>query len=255
MDWALEFYTKQNTWSGVYEEPINEGHRQKAGWIEELTGPGQKRVLELGAGGGQVAAAMAALGHEVVAVEQVPMLCAHAQKLAAEVKAGKLSVLQADFYAVTLDGSFDVVCYYDGFGIGSDADQRRLLKRIAGWLAPTGNALIEIGTPWYAASVDGRGWTVGQAERRYNFDADHCRWLDTWWPVGQPEQQVQQSIRCYSPADLRLLVEATGLQLQHIKPGGTVDWVQGKWLPAVPLAQAMNYVAQFGLTDEREGDR
>lgn len=32
---------------------------------------------------------------------------------------------------------------------------------IAGWLAPTGSALIEIGTPWYPASVDGRGWQVG----------------------------------------------------------------------------------------------
>lgn len=39
MDWALEFYTKQNQWSGVYEEAINEGHRLKAAWIAELTGP------------------------------------------------------------------------------------------------------------------------------------------------------------------------------------------------------------------------
>ncbi len=247
MDWALEFYTKQNQWSGVYEEPINEGHRLKAGWIAELTGTGHKRILELGAGGGQVAAAMADLGHAVIAVEQAPTLCAHAQQLAAIQRAGQLSVIQADFYTVTLAEPFDVVCYYDGFGIGSDADQRRLLQRIANWLMPTGSALIEIGTPWYAASVDGRGWRVGQAERRYNFDADGCRWLDTWWPIDQPEQQVQQSLRCYSPADLRLLVESTGLQVQNIKPGGTVDWAQGKWLPIVPLAKAMNYVAQFNL--------
>lgn len=70
MDWALEFYTKQNQWSGVYEEPINDDHRLKAGWIAELTGPDKKRILELGAGGGQVAAAMADLGHDVIAVEQ-----------------------------------------------------------------------------------------------------------------------------------------------------------------------------------------
>jgi SAM-dependent methyltransferase len=249
MDWALEFYTKQNQWSGVYIEPINEGHRLKAAWITEFTGPGRKRTLELGAGGGQVAAAMAELGHEVVAVERAPTLAAHIQKLAAALPVGQLSVVQGDFYRVDLTGPFDVVCYYDGFGIGSDADQRRLLQRIAGWLAPTGSALIEIGTPWYAASVDGRGWRVGQAERRYNFDAEGCRWLDTWWPIGQPEQQVQQSLRCYSPADLRLLLEPTGLQLQRIQPGGTVDWEQGKWLLAVPLGKAMNYVAQLHLTD------
>ena len=247
MDWALEFYTKQNQWSGVYEEAINEGHRLKASWVAELTGPGQKRILELGAGGGQVAAAMAELGHEVVAVEQAPTLAAHIQKLAATLPDGQLSVVQGDFYQVDLTGPFDVVCYYDGFGIGSDADQRRLLQRIAGWLTPNGSALIEIGTPWYIASVDGRGWRVGQAERRYNFDADGCRWLDTWWPIDHPEQAVQQSLRCYSPADLRLLIEPTGLQLQHVKPGGTMDWEQGKWLPSVPLGKALNYVAQFNL--------
>ena len=247
MDWALEFYTKQNQWSGVYEEVINDGHRLKAGWIEELTGPGKKRVLELGAGGGQVAAAMADLGHDVIAVEQAPTLVAHAQTLAGVERAGTLTVVQANFYEVTLDGLFDVVCYYDGFGVGSDADQRRLLKRVATWLTPTGSALIEIGTPWYIASVDGRGWTVGQAERRYTFDADGCRWVDTWWPIDQLEQAVQQSLRCYSPADLRMLLEPTGLHLTHIKPGGTMDWAQGKWLPVVPLGKAMNYVAQLGV--------
>lgn len=247
MDWALEFYTKQNQWSGVYEEAINDGHRLKAAWIEELVGPGQKRVLELGAGGGQVAAAMADLGHEVVAVEQAPTLAAHIKKLAVTLPVGQLTVVEGNFYTVELVGPFDVICYYDGFGIGADADQRRLLKRIATWLAPSGSALIEIGTPWYAASVDGRGWRVGQAERRYNFDADGCRWLDTWWPIDQPEQAVQQSLRCYSPADLRLLIEPAGLQLQHVKPGGTVDWEQGKWLPSVPLGKALNYVAQFNL--------
>ena len=247
MDWALAFYTKQNQWSGVYEEAINEGHRLKALWIAERTGPGKKRILELGAGGGQVAAAMADLGHDVIAVEQAATLCAHAQTLAAVERLGQLTVVQASFYEVILDGQFDVICYYDGFGVGSDADQRRLLQRIAGWLTPTGSTLIEIYTPWYAASVDGRGWTVGQAERRYNFDADGCRWLDTWWPIDQPERAVQQSLRCYSPADLRLLLESTGLQLQRIKPGGTMDWVEGKWLPVAPLEKSLNYVAQLRL--------
>lgn len=247
MDWTLEFYTKQNQWSGVYEEAIHNGHCLKASWIAELTGSGKKRILELGAGGGQVAAAMADLGHDVIAVEQAPTLAAHAQTLAGIERTGTLTVVQANFYEVTLVGQFDVVCYYDGFGIGSDADQRRLLKRVATWLKSSGSALFEIGTPWYAASVDGRGWRVGQAERRYNFDADGCRWLDTWWPIDQPEGAVQQSLRCYSPADLRLLLEPTGLQLQHVKPGGTMDWAQRKWLPVAPLGKALGYVAQLSL--------
>ncbi len=158
-----------------------------------------------------------------------------------------MTVINEDFYAVALDGSFDVVTYWDGFGVGSNEDQRRLFQRIAGWLKPTGIALLDIGTPWYAASVDGGGWTVGEAERKYSFDAEGCRWEDTWWPIGHPEQAVKQSTRCYSPADLRLLLAGTGLELSHVKPGGTVDWEASKWLPSAPLKRSMKYVAQLGV--------
>lgn len=248
MEWAREFYEKQNRWSGVYEEEITATNREKAALIAEFAGAGAKRVLELGAGGGQAAVATAALGHTVVAVELVPMLAEHIAQLAATHGVTELlTVHNDDFFNITLTGTFDVVCYWDGFGIGEDADQQRLLKRMASWLAPTGCVLLDIGTPWYAASVDGRGWTVGEAERQYSFDADGCRWEDTWWPQGQPEAAVKQSTRCYSPADLRLLLTGTGLQLQRVKTGGTVDWTAGKWLPEVPLGRAMIYVAELRL--------
>ncbi len=50
MEWVLDFYHKQNAWSGVYEEEISQTNRENAALIEELAGPGPKRVLELGAG-------------------------------------------------------------------------------------------------------------------------------------------------------------------------------------------------------------
>ncbi len=99
--------------------------REKAALIEEFTGDGTKRVLELGAGGGQGAAAAADLGHSVVAVELVPSLAAQAQRLAATRETGRMTVINEDFCTVSLDGHFDVVCYWDGFGIGTDDDQRR----------------------------------------------------------------------------------------------------------------------------------
>lgn len=245
MNWVLEFYNKQNEWSGCASGAVTDNHCQKADLVEEFVGPGSKRILELGAGGGQVAAAMADLGHDVTAIELVPSLTAYARQFAKVPRAGTLTVIEGDFYTVTLAGLFDVICYWDGFGVGTDADQRQLLRRLAGWLTPEGSALIEISTPWYPASVNGRGWEVGEAERQYSFDADGCRWLDKWWPKGHPELAVQQSIRCYSPADLRLLVASTGLKLRRVKSGGTVDWEQGQWLPSVPLERAMQYIAQF----------
>lgn len=248
MDWAREFYEKQNRWSGVYEEAISTTNREKAALIAEYSGTGSKRVLELGAGGGQASVAMAMLGHTVVAVELVPMFANQIETLASSHGvADKVTVHNTDFYTVALTGQFDVVCYWDGFGIGEDADQRRLLQRISEWLLPTGCALIEIGTPWYAASVDGRGWEVGDAERRYSFDAEGCRWNDTWWPKGKPEKAITQSLRSYSPADLRLLLAETGLKLQSVKSGGVFDWKERIWHPQVPLGRAMNYVAELRL--------
>jgi hypothetical protein len=44
------------------------------------------------------------------------------QRLAADVRAGSLQGIAGDFYAIELDGRFDVVAYFDGFGIGTDDD-------------------------------------------------------------------------------------------------------------------------------------
>jgi hypothetical protein len=33
-----------------------------------------------------------------------------------------MTVLQGDFYEIELEGTFEVVCYWDGCGTGSDAD-------------------------------------------------------------------------------------------------------------------------------------
>lgn len=71
----------------------------------------------------------------------------------------------------------------DGFGIGTDDDQQRLLQRIANWLESDGCVLMDIATPWHAAKSVGHGWRVGNGMRRYSFDADGCRWTDTWWSL------------------------------------------------------------------------
>src|SRR5262245_40060793 len=115
MDWAQQFYIRQEQWSGVYTGAVAEEHRERAAAIGRLAGGGPKRVLELGAGGGQAAAAAADLGHTVVALDLSPAALAHARRLAAERPSGALTVVEGDFYAVELAGPFDVVCYWDGF--------------------------------------------------------------------------------------------------------------------------------------------
>src|SRR5688500_314843 len=116
MDWVETFYASQGRWSGVYSGEVGDEHRERVAPIERYAGH-SCRVLELGAGGGQNAAAAAEAAHEVVAVELVPELVAHAEELARKARAGTLSVYQADFYTVELQGQFDVVCYWVGFGV------------------------------------------------------------------------------------------------------------------------------------------
>lgn len=243
MEWVREFYSKQDRWSGVYRRPVSEEDRARAETIRRLSGSGTKRILELGAGGGQAAAATADAGHTVVAVELVPTAATHIRALAATRR--QLHVVEGDFYTVDVPGTFDVVCYWDGFGIGTDTDQQRLFSRISTWIAPNGMALVDVLTPWYWAATAGRGWDVGAANRRYGFDAHECRMLDSWWTGTDESQAVTQSLRCYSPADLRLLLQGTGLRLSLVESGGAVDYDKHDWKPHVPLEQAMSYVAKL----------
>ncbi|RME10349.1 MAG: class I SAM-dependent methyltransferase [Ardenticatenia bacterium] len=241
--WARRFYAKQAEWSGVYWGDVEVRHRRKAKRVRGVIGTPPKRVLELGAGGGQDAIALSEEGYDVVAVEQEPLLVEHIRRLLRQHSGARVKVIKADFYQVTLpEQSFDAVCYWDGFGIGTDAEQRKLLQRIWSWLRLDGVALIDVYTPWNAAKSAGYGWRVGRAKREYKFDGENCRWIDRWW-LEETGESVEQSLRCYSPADLRLLLEGTGLVLERVEAGGMMDYENRQFIETAPLEQAMWYMA------------
>lgn len=245
MAWTEPFYRAQFAWLSQDDDgEISEFHREIAAAAAGVVGPPPARILELGAGGGQVAAATADLGYEVIAIEREPAAAQAARDLARQPRAGSLEIVEGDFYEACPVGLFDLVTYWDGFGIGSDADQRRLLQRVHAWLRPGGSALLEVYTPWFWAACAGRTMVMGEAQRQYGFDSLGCRMLDRWWPITNPEQAVEQSLRCYSPADLELLLEGTGLALAGVEPGGTIDASTGAYRAEVTLLEAMVYVAK-----------
>jgi len=247
MEWTKEFYSKQNQWSGVYTCAVHSAHHHNARKAAVAFGNLPHRLLDLGTGGGQNAAALAELGCSVSALELLPELCDFARTHQIENPNGALEVIQADFYAYQPEELFDALTYWDGFGIGSDADQSRLLRLAAGWLKPQGMALIEVYTPWYWAAEAGTKRGFGKACFEYDFDARGCRMLNTWYLKHKPEQFVTQSLRCYSSADLSLLLSSSGsgLRLVEVFPGGALDSQTGKWVEEVPLKDSMQFLAKL----------
>ncbi len=254
-DWIKDFYDQTAIWWGA-DADIPAEDRQRAMAINRLGGPGPKRVLELGAGAGNTAAATADLGHQVVAVELSPRRAAQARTLAGLPRKGLLSVIEGDFYAVELEGRFDVVCYWDGFGVGTDAGHRLLLRRIAGeWLAAGGCALIEVASTAWAARNAGLEERLDPLEgvpgsvamlRRFHFDVLHSRWIDEWQPVEHPEHTLAQTIRCYTPADFLLLLEGSGLALKRLEVDGqALDFTGDQISTGGPLAEAYSFLVQL----------
>ncbi|MGB8983732.1 MAG: class I SAM-dependent methyltransferase [Anaerolineales bacterium] len=253
--WIKDFYDQAGVWWGA--DPQEAGvHQTRLQTVERLCGQGPKKVLELGAGPGATAAAFADAGHDVTAVELSPARADYARELTRTARKGSLTVLEADFYTVGLKERFDVICVWETFGLGTDADQRRLLKRIANeWLQPEGSVLMEVYSPVRPAREAGTERRLpplkgvpGSVEmiNRCHFDPLHSRWIDEWIPVEAPEKALAQAIRCYTPADFLLLLEGTCLAVQHIEVDGHVPDVKSNTIGVSgPLMDEWCYLVQL----------
>ena len=244
-EWVEPFYTQKSAWFGP--SGILEHHRGRASTISRLCGPPPLRVLELGGGAGGSAAAAADLGYDVTAVELSPLRAEYARSLAIQARAGKITVVEGDFFTVDLDRDFDLVVYWDGFGVGDDEDQQALLRRVSdAWLAPHGSALIDVYNPWPWARAAGDETADAELDlvQRLDFDWQGCRFVDSWWPTHDPAQAITQSIRCYTLADFELLVAGTELEIATVEvDGAPLD--PHREVGAAELANAGSYLVKL----------
>lgn len=228
MTWMNNFYSTTGKWWGPAESEITERDHGRVALLKQIC-PEAKTVLELGSGYGNTAAVTADAGFDVVANELSDRID-FAKKFAQQDLKGSLKFIKGDFYEADLGHGYGAVVYWNGFGIGSDNEQRRLLKRISSeWLAPGGKALIDIGNPFVRASWAGeeehkdaspeRGYQYAIDERT-DYDPVHNRFIDTWWETGKPGNKLTQTLRNYTAADLVLLLEGTGLRLECIYVAG-----------------------------------
>ncbi|HSM26421.1 MAG TPA: methyltransferase domain-containing protein, partial [Anaerolineaceae bacterium] len=143
------FYLLQNEWSNIYFREVDESDYKKVGWVERIIPHPFRKIMELGAGGGQFSIALARQNYSVTTLEKESEFVNHIKAAIKEKSLKTLKVIQADFHKVYIKEKFDLICYWDGFGLSEDNSQQSLLKRIATWLKPESSVLLEVYSPWY----------------------------------------------------------------------------------------------------------
>ena len=228
-----EFYTVQSERFGP--SGVLDHHRERAQRLDTaLGGRGTGRVLELSAGAGGTAAATAEQGYDVTAIDLSSLRARYGRELAATIP-NPPTIIEGDFYTADLAGDYDAVTYWNGFGMDEDADQRRLLRRVAReWLKPGGLMLLDVFNPAWWAKLPSEVKTHEEygAQQQTTFDDRASRFVDRWWPIGDEARAIAQSIRCYAPVDLSLLLEGTGMRLVGLDEDA-----------ARPLSEAYSYRA------------
>ncbi len=220
--WINSFYDSAAEWWGEswYD---GEDLKPRLERVQRFAGGPPRKLLELGAGTGETGAYLAAHGYEVTAVDISDRNCMILKRIESECPG--FAAIQGDFYTAAIPGRFDAVCLFETFGMGTDKEQRSLLRRISSeWLLPSGIALMDVYHPFGPIKRAGTAKSLDRLENipgsvamteRCFYDAVLGRWVDVWEPVNQPGNARVQSVRCYTPADFLLLLEGTGLRVQH----------------------------------------
>jgi SAM-dependent methyltransferase len=168
-------------------------------------GPGQ-RLLEIGAGDGNVALAAAEKGADVVAVDLAPRLVAQGRArsqacgLAVDWRVGDAQSLPFD------DAGFD--CVASNFGIIHAPDTRRVVDELDRVLPPGGLALV---TAWASAGLMGRVLRLAAEAERRGRDAPHIA-----TPLDEHRQRREGRLADGSELALRATRSSAAAPLQRI---------------------------------------
>ncbi|GEN84519.1 N-methyltransferase [Sporosarcina luteola] len=237
-EWVIPFYRKQFEWLRDIESDMTSYLQKDAEKIEEQIGIKFKTMLDIGAGIGSIARALDIRGISMTTLELVPDLVEASRLRSPET----IDIHMGDFYTYTFSTQFDVVSYFDGFGIGSDNDQLALLKRMRSWMKDDGFALIDIYNPNYWRTIAaGHKMKIDDAERIYSFDEENCRMIDSWWHNKNPDDVVTQSLCCYAVDEISAMCEKAGLTITGIFPGGAMDFDKWAYTETAPLSSCLSY--------------
>lgn len=179
------------------------------------------RVLDVACGRGRVAVPLAQHGCRVTGVDLSPNSLARAKE-AAEEAGVEIELIELDMRELDFTGRFDAaINVFTSFGyFEQERDDGRVLAAIARALVPGGVFLIDhLNTITLMERFRAKDWTqfddgtLFLEERRY--DQLRGRHEATWTFVRPDGSRavLQHSLRGYTPAELRALVEEAGLEL------------------------------------------
>ncbi len=149
-------------------------------------------------------------------------------------------------FDVTIPQKFDAIIYIDGFGVGSDEDQLKLLKNIKHWLEDDGCALIDIYQPEHWKKADGVEMYLSprnmpHIKRKYSYDFEADIMMDTWWHAKDEELNQTQYLKCYTPDEIYKLCKQAGLNIIGYFPHGAMDYDNMEYHEHASLEECMSY--------------
>ncbi|MGW0709719.1 class I SAM-dependent methyltransferase [Streptomyces sp. NPDC002643] len=220
--WCADFFDVASGWWTTPEIGPQDDRRVR---LLRSTAPAPGKVLELGCGTGATAVATAAAGYAVTGIDVSEVRIAKAEDrltgllaTAGTTPAIRPVFRRADFYTTELAETFDVVTCWNGFGVGTDDNQRHLLRRIATeWLDPGGVLIMDIYSPWRWASIHGKSYEYRDLICENRFDPVVSRFEERWWRRSDPDTVISQYGRCYSPADFLVLIKGLGLEVTEFR--------------------------------------
>ena len=237
--WADEFYKMQYGSMSAIDASYYE---TQADEIMEQIGRPIVSLLEQGAWDGSLARAISKRVSRMTTVELVKEMAEAAQKN----NPGNIDIIHGSFYDVQITDKFDAIIYIDGFGVGTDEAQLKLLNNIEQWLDEDGCALIDIYQPEHWKKADGIEMHPDPSNnpaiiRRYSYDFEENIMMDTWWKEGKSEAGQTQYLRCYTTEEIHEMCKQAGLKVTAYFPNGAMDYENLRYSENASLEECMSY--------------
>ena len=199
---------------------------QVAFLVEVLHLQGHERVLDLACGFGRHALALARRGHPVVGVDITPAYVGEARRLAKK-EGLDAEFVCADLRDIAYQGEFDVALNLADGAIGyleDDAENAKILDRIAAALAPGGKHLMEVCSGAYARKhFPRRAWEAGSqalslADFEWDEQTSRLTYVGHTFRSGKvlvpPQDKAGTSTRLYTLDELREVFASRGMQVR-----------------------------------------